>query len=266
MRKDLKMPLLNILIVPNNTEESKALELISKSKYLNKLYSTAQTKDAIEIRFNTFKELAQKCKALKIDIVVVENEKWILQGIADVLRKNFVNCIALTSSANKLILSGGYAKESVEKYGILTPKKLSYPSNYPVVVRADGVCRIGNSLEEIIEIRKDIAGRSEEIASTIFLEEFLNGQRIDIISLFDGKNLLSFSNNSVILEYSQKLCKFLTAEKFEFIGFLTSKLVLHEEKIYHIGFSPDFSKLNIDLDFLYLLNSAIYQKLNEIKV
>ena len=63
-----------------------------------------------------------------------------------------------------------------------------------------------------------------------------------------------------------EVIKFLTAEKFEFIGFLTSKLVLRERKIYHIGFSPDFSKLNIDLDFLYLLNSAIYQKLNEIKV
>ncbi len=254
---------LNLLIASEN-EQSKTIELIKKSKYLNKLYSTAAINGAIEIKFNTFKELAQKCKALKIDIVIVESEKWVLQGIADVLRANLVNCLALTARANNLILSNNYTRELLKKYNIRTPQKLMYPQKYPVAVKADGICKIGNSLEEIIGIRNEIAGRSDEIAGTIYLEEFIEGENINLTSIFDGKNLLSFTRNNLLLEYSQNLQKLLTAEKFEFIGFITSKLILSEGIVYNTGFSSDFSKYNYDVDFIYLLNSAIYQKLNEI--
>ena len=98
------MTKLNILIA-SDKDESRIIGLIQKSKYLNKLYATYELEGAIEVRFNTFKELAQKCRALKIDIVIVENEKWVLQGIADVLRAGLVNCLALSSRANRLILS-----------------------------------------------------------------------------------------------------------------------------------------------------------------
>lgn len=259
------MPKLNLLIASEN-EQSKTIELIKKSKYLNKLYSTAAINGAIEIKFNTFKELAQKCKALKIDIVIVESEKWVLQGVADVLRANLVNCLALTARANQLILSNSRRQELLNKYGILTPKKLLYPSEYPVIVRADGVCKKGNSLDEIIQIRGDIAKQSEEIAKTVFLEEFIEGKIVNLISIFDGKNLLSFTKDDLILDYSDKLQKLLTCEKFGFIGFLNSELIISGSKIYNLGFSSNFSDISFDIDFIYLLNSAIYQKLNEISI
>lgn len=258
------MTKLNILIA-SDKDESRIIGLIQKSKYLNKLYATYELEGAIEVRFNTFKELAQKCRALKIDIVIVENEKWVLQGIADVLRAGLVNCLALSSRANRLILSNNYRRELLGKYGILTPKKLLYPSKFPVIVRADGVCRRGNSLEEIIQIREQIAKQSGEIAGTIYLEEFIEGEVINLISLFDGKNLLSFTKNDLILDYSRKLEKLLTGQKFEFIGFLNSKLIIEGDKVYNISFSSDFSGISAGVDFIYILNSVIYQKLDEIK-
>ena len=259
------MPLLNVLIAIENGNGN-TIKFIKGSKYLNKLYSTIPTEGAVEVKFNTFSELAQKCKALKIDIVIAEEEKWILQGIADVLRKNFVNCLALTSRANSLVLSVSYARELLNKYGIMTPQKLFYPSNYPVVVRADGVCRVGNSLEEIIEIRNEIASQSEEIAKTVFLEEYIEGDIIDLISLFDGKNLLSFTKDERILDYSHRLQKLLVGEKFNFTGFLNSKLIVSGDRVFNIGISSNLASLNINMDFIYLLNAAIYQKLNEIMI
>ena len=255
---------LNILIAG----EGKTLPLVLKSKFLNKLYITSDSEiaGAVNIRFNTFQELAQKCRALKIDIVIAENEKWVLQGISDVLKKNLINCFALPSAGNKLVLSNSFARDLVKKYDILTPKRLAYPNQYPVVVRADGICKIGFSLEEIINIREEISKQSEEIAKTIFLEEFINGQFMHIPSLFDGKNLLSFSNNQFIQEYSKKLCKLLVQEKFNFTGFLTSKLILKDNLVYNLGFSSDFPMPDMKVDFIYLLNSAIYQKLDEISL
>ena len=57
-------------------------------------------------------------------------------------------------------------------------------------------------------------------------------------------------------------------EKADFIGFFTTKLIWAKndwhvlEFIMHINEKSDFNL--IKSDFLYLLNSAIYQKLNEI--
>ena len=162
---------LNILIAG----EGKTLPLLIKSKFLNKLYITSEEdiSGAVSVRFNAFQELAQKCRALKVDMVIAENEKWILQGIADVLRRNLVNCFALNTQGDKLILSNKFARELLHKYNILTPKKLAYPVKFPVVVRADGFCETGNSLDEIIEIRERITRQSEELAKSIFLEEFI---------------------------------------------------------------------------------------------
>ncbi len=255
----------NVLIATEQ-KETAAQELVLNSKYLNKLYSTIATEKAIEVKFNTFKELAHKCKTLKIDVVIVENQKWILQGIADVLKKNFVNCIALTSQANKLLLSYSYSRKLLDKYGITVPAKLLYPTTFPVVIKSDGSVDIGYSIEEIIQQRENIANQSEELARTVFLEEFIEGEYVYLISLFDGKNLLSFTDNALVKEYSKKLEKLLVEEKFEFIGFINSKLIISSGKVYNIGFSLDFSMFNNNIDFIYLLNSAIYQKLDEIKL
>ncbi len=259
------MQRLNILVVLED-DKSILTPLIRKSKYLNKLYSTIEIEGGIEVKFNTFRELAEKCKALQVDMVVVENEKLVRQGIADILRKRFINCFALTSIGNKLLLSNRFTRELLNKYEISTPKILSYPKDYPIVVRTDGMCKTGYSLDEIIKIRESISRQSAELADKIFLEEFICGQPVKLVSLFDGKTLLSFSENSLVREYSEKLCRLLIGEKIDFIGFITSKLLIAHNKVYNLGFSSKLSITDIDLDFIYLLNAAIYQKLDEIHI
>ena len=89
------MQTLNVLII--SSKKSKYIEQIKHSKYLNKLYITSdeEISGAISLHFNTFKELAQKCRTLQVDIVLIEEEKWVLEGIANVMKQNFVNCFAV---------------------------------------------------------------------------------------------------------------------------------------------------------------------------
>jgi hypothetical protein len=263
------MQSLNILIVCKNS--SKYLEYIKSSKYLRKLYTTSDTEQegAITINFNTFQELCEKCRALQIDIVLVEEEKWILEGIADVMRKNYINCFAPTSYWTNLALYNSFANSLLTKYGINIPPQTLLPQEFPVLVKADGILRKANSLQEIISIKKEIFETSPEIAKTVYLEEFLHNKKHIVTSLFDGNSIYTFPDKNfmpaLLEEYSSKLERLLRGEKADFIGFINSYLIEENGILYNTGFSFELLKPNCELDFLYILQLAIYQKLNEIK-
>lgn len=256
----------NVFFIGN--PESKVLKDIFQSKYLNKLYTNFELENAVDVGFNTFKELARKCKALKVDIVIVDDEKMILQGIADVLRKHFVNCIALNSYWTQLILSNKFAHDMLKKYGIKTPEVFMYPKEFPLVIRANGVVEYANSLQELISIRNKIADISSEVADSVFLERFIKGQEYSLTSLFDGKHLITFPVEGLseiqISEYNSKLEKMFVSQNPEFIGFINSKVILEKQTLYNIGFNISFP--NFKEDLLFILINAIYQKLNEITI
>jgi phosphoribosylamine-glycine ligase len=234
------------------------------------LYITSQTKikDVLNIKFNTFRELARKCHALQIDIVLVEEEKWIQQGIADILKQNYVNCISANAKWAELSLHNNFSRSLLGKYNINIPSKVILPVEYPIIVKADGVTKKANSMQEIINIKQEISDKSSEIAKTTYLEEFIKGQSYNLISLYDGKNLITFPQKNIpeniLTEYNTTLENMLKTENADFVGFINSEIIVFENKIYNIGFNFEFSKPNLDADFLYILNSAIYQKLDEI--
>lgn len=271
------MQLLNVLIV--SQKRSNYADIIMQSAYLNKLYITSdeEIKGAVSIKFNTFKELAQKCRVLQIDVVLVEEEKWVMEGIANVMKKSYVNCFAPTTDWTNLGLSHNYARKLLQKYGIAVPPVITLPVNFPVIVKGDGLLKKANSLQEIITIKEDTFNTSPEISKTIFLEEYLNNAKYTAISLFDGKHLLTFPNKNInrnlLEDYSKKLERLFIEEKSNFIGFINSDLIEENGILYNTGFRfnfimPDLSE-NIPPkpnDILYICLSAVYQKLNEIEL
>ncbi len=254
----------NVLIIGD--ENARSLRMVLNSKYLKKLYTNFEYCNTADIHFNTFTELAQKCKSLKIDIVLVEDKKLILQGIAEVLRKNFVNCIGVSAKWTNLVLSNKFAREMKEKYGINFPEKFLYPKEFPLIVKADGVIRKANSLEEVIQIKRKIFEYSPEIAKSVFLEKFIYGEKYTLTSLYDGKTLATLPaeelDKELIIDYNNKLYSMFKGENADFIGYINSEVILSNNKIYNTGFNFDFPKLNADI--LFILNSMIYQKLDEI--
>ena len=257
---------LNVLVVGEGISVSK----IRSSKYLNKLYITSEKEvsDCLNIRFNTFQELAQKCKSLQIDIVLVEDEKYILQGIADVLKINYVNCIAVTSKWTDLELNSDFAEVLLKKYNFDLPKKLLVPLEFPVIVKTKNFIKKANSIQEVIDIKQDIYNYSQELAQSVKLEEFVDGNKEIITSIYDGKNLVTFPNANIppviLNKYHEKLLNMLTSEQADFTGFINSNVILKSEKLYNIGFSFEYRDLPENVDILYLVNSAVYQKLNEL--
>ena len=66
--------------------------------------------------------------------------------------------------------------------------------------------------------------------------------------------------------YAQSLQEMLNSEKADFIGFITTNVIIREEKIYTTGFRVEFPDLDRNVDLIYSLISAIYQKLDEIEL
>ena len=264
------MQSLNVLIV--STEKSRYIEQIKSSKHLNKLYVTSdeEVDGAVRLQFNTFKELAQKCRTLQMDIVLVEEEKWVLEGIATVMKQNYVNCFAVTASWTELGLSHSFARKMLTDYKINVPPKINLPLEFPVLVKGDGILKKADSMQEIISIKEKIFNTSGEIAKNVFLEKYLHGNKYKIVSLFDGKHLLTFPEENIrkdlLDDYSQKLEQMLIEEKADFIGFINSDIIEENGILYNTGFSYGFNYPNTDKDILFICLSALYQKLNEIEV
>lgn len=262
-----KVQKINVLIAGKGT----SVPNVIASKYLNKLYVTSEDEidGAILIKFNTFKELAQKCKALQIDIVLVEEEKWILQGIADVLKSNFVNCIAPTSKWTFLNLSKRDAKKICIKHDIKVPKDIKLPVDFPIMLKTDGFTQKTNSLDELIKIRQDINTTAPHLAENLYLEEFIDGDNLVVTSLFDGKHIITFNSGKIDSDrlhlYSKQLEMFLANEKADFTGFFNSRLIKSGKDLYNIGFDFTYQLPVYEGDFLFLLISAVYQKLDEVK-
>lgn len=271
------MQSLNVLIV--SSKKSKYLEQIKNSKYLNKLYITSEEEadGTVKLEFNTFKELAQKCRTLQIDIILVEEEKWVLEGISNVMKQNYVNCFAATADWTELKLSHVYARKMLEKYNINLPPVITLPLEFPVVVKGDGVLKKANSMQEIISIKEKVYKTSGEISKNVFLEKYINGEKQKVISVFDGKHLLTFPHRKVdavlLKEYSDKLEKMLVEEKAKFMGFINSEIVEEGGVLYNTGFSFEFIMPDFDIcqttspkDILYVCLAAVYQKLDEIQI
>ena len=271
------MQSLNVLIV--STEKSKYLNQILSSKYLNKLYVTSdeETDGAINLKFNTFKELAQKCRTLQIDVVLVEEEKWVLEGITNVMKQYLVNCFAVTSNWTELGLSHSYARKILTDYEINVPPKINLPLEFPVLVKGDGVLKKANSMQEIISIKENVYKMSGKVSQSVFLEKYLHGEKHKVVSIFDGKHLLTFPhkgvNRELLKDYSSKLEKMLIENKANFIGFINSEVIEENDILYNTGFSfefliPDFDAYDSTYpkDILYICLSAVYQKLDEIEL
>lgn len=270
------MQSLNILIACEC--KSRMADFIKNSKYINKIYTTFEedSSELIPIKFNTFSSLAKKCKSLQIDFVLVESEKWILEGISNVMKQNFVTCFAPTTEWLELGLSNCFAREILSKYQINIPEKINLPVEFPVLVKGDGIIKIANNIQDVIDIKGQVFQKSPTIAKSIFIEKYLYGKKCKVLSLFDGKHLLTFPNKEVnkelLKEYSQKLEKMFNSENANFIGFINSELIEENGILYNTGFSFEPEPFFYDevkefcskKDFVYICLSAIYQKLNEI--
>ena len=266
---------MNILILGTGAVEQKLIEISCKSKLLDHIYtaSTTSLENIPNIEYISYEDLVFKIKALHIDLVLLANKVFIQDGLVEFLKKNLINVASVNQKWLNLETSRLVAKQLMNHYSINNPEIIKAPMYFPIVIKTNepNKTKIVYSMKELIETKENLAD------STTFLEEYYQGEIFNLLSLWDGKNILCFDKDFSFSEvqrdrlelYKTKLNFMLSDEKADFIGFFVSRLIWSKNDWHVLEFSMHINE-NIDLnlidkDFLYILNSAIYQKLNEIK-
>lgn len=207
---------LNVLVVGSGAREHAIADAVLKSPLLNKLY-LADANDGFknlgeQIEYNDYEDLAQKGVNVNLDLVIIGSEEPLCKGIVDTFGKYDISCIGVNQKFSQLESSKFLAKGFMEKYSIKTPKFRLVDKNtkvstlykyfddftFPLVIKANGLCK-GKGVKIVWD--KDVAlntivqylnGKFGESSQTILLEEFIKGEELSLMSLFDGETLLHF--------------------------------------------------------------------------
>lgn len=262
---------MNILVIGNPSPD--LVKLIKKSKYTEKIY-TASNRDETDfpnIEYKDFNELIKKAQALKIDIAINTDESLIIKGITKTFSNSRINLISVNSKWLKLETSRLSAKKLLEYYKINTPHRIAVPLEFPVHIKTDfpNYDIIAGSTQELVSYMEKLEGQET------FFEECVEGNSFKLYSVWDKKNIKYFYLNNSLTEVQNdrldllktKLNFMFSDENADFIGIFATHLVWYKNDWHVTDFDmtatiPE-NCLNGE-DFIYILNSAIYQKLGEI--
>lgn len=267
---------MNILILGTGIVEQKLINICLKSRLLDHLYTASNEplENIPNIEYDSWEELAQKAKIVQADLILVVDKILIQQGLVDFLKKKMLNVISVNQKWFNLESSRLVAKQLMNYYSVNNPEVIKAPIAFPIVIKTDspGTTKLANTMQDLVKIVEELGGERT------FLEEYLNGEVYYLLSLWDGKNLVSFPMQVNLTEvqedrldlYKTKLSFMLSDEKADFIGFFTTKMIWAKndwhvlEYIMHLNKMSDLGSIKSDI--LYVLNLAIYQKLNELKI
>ena len=265
---------MNILIINTGVIEQKLIKLCLQSKMLHKIYtaSSEPLEDIPNIEYSDWEDLVRKAKSLQIDIALVADKDLIKEGFVDYCKKKYLNVISANQKWFNLESSRLIAKQLLNYYSINTPEIIKVPITFPVVIKTDKreVTKVAYSMNDLVEIREEMTHKNS------FLEEYLQGDVVYLLSLWDGKNLIHFNPNYSMSEVQidrldllkTKINFMYSDEKPDFIGFFITKIIWAKNDWYVLDFTMHLDEtfdLNLlKQDFIYLLNAVIYQKLEEI--
>jgi phosphoribosylamine--glycine ligase len=162
----------------------------------------------VDLQINDFKKIKQFIINEKIDFVIIGPEKPLVDGLVDFLEDNNIRVFGPNKIASQLEGSKIFTKNLCKKYNIPsadfgifeqleTAQKFIKNSNYPLVVKADGlaagkgvyICK--NFEEANIAINEIFSGKFD-ISNKVLIEEFLDGEEMSFFIISDGKNIKKF--------------------------------------------------------------------------
>ncbi len=315
----------NVLVYGSGGRENALAWKISQSPLLGKLF-LALPNDGFSslgevIKFNDFEDLAKKSVAAGVNLAVIGPEDPLSKGIVDVFNAHGIKCIGANKKWAHLESSKKFAKEFMVKHGIPTAKycTVNSPSEIDAalanfdkapVLKADGLAAgkgvhlSADMSDARATLRDFLSGKYGEASSSVVVEETLTGEELSVISLYDGKTLLSFvgardykrlhdgqigpntggmgaycpvelteCENSDLQNYLSHLESALNKDDADFSGIIYSGLMLAPQGIrvleYNMRFGdPETQPLlsHLDCDLLEVFIAATQKKLSGVNL
>ena len=125
------------------------------------------------------------------DLLIFGPEQPICDGLVDYYKLKGIECIGVDKKFSRLESSKLFAKKFMVNHGIKCAKLLPVESDiFPQVVKADGLCK-GKGVK-VVYNQQEKNEFTRQIPKPYFIEEFLDGSEISVMSYFNGKNLVNF--------------------------------------------------------------------------
>ena len=187
---------------------------LSKSKKIKKIFcipGNAGTEDIatnIRVDINDFKKIKEEVNKNKIDLLIVGPEQPLVDGIVDFFQNTNIKVFGPNKAASQLEGSKIFTKKICQKYKIPTAefgifenikdsKNYLEKSNYPIVIKADGLASgkgvyISKNKDEAFKAIDEIFNGKFGEAKNVLIEEFLNGEEMSFFIITDGDHVENF--------------------------------------------------------------------------
>ena len=207
---------MKVAVIGSGGREHAICLSLKKSSKINKIYcipgnaGTSAISENVIINIDDFEQIKNFVKEKNINLVIVGPEKPLVDGIVDYLKKFNIRVFGPNKNASQLEGSKIFTKKICEKYKIPTAKfgiyknvndakKFLKDSNYPIVIKADGlasgkgvyICE--NNTQSNLAVNEIFDGKFGE-AKEILVEEFLDGEEMSFFIISDGKSYKTFGS------------------------------------------------------------------------
>ena len=205
---------MNVGIIGSGGREHAITHSIKSSKNVENIYcipgnaGTNKIAKNIEININNFDQIKSLIIEKSIDFLIIGPEKPLVDGLVDYLKDTKVKIFGPNKAASQLEGSKIFTKNLCKKYSIPTAnfgvfqsssqsKKFLEKSNYPIVIKADGlaagkgvyICENKNSADQAVD---EIFDGKFGVAENILIEEFLDGEEMSFFIITDGVSIKKF--------------------------------------------------------------------------
>ena len=201
-------------IIGSGGREHAICDALSKSKKIDEIYcfpgnaGTAKNAKNILLNLEDFNELKDFILSNKIDLIVVGPEKPLVDGIVDFFEEHNIKVFGPNKIASQLEGSKIFTKKLCQEYKIPTAKfgifkdidnakKFIEKTNYPLVIKADGLASgkgvyiCGKKDDAELAVNEIFNGKFGN-AKNLLIEEFLEGEEMSYFIVSDGKTIKNF--------------------------------------------------------------------------
>ena len=205
---------MNVGIIGSGGREHAITFSLSKSKKIGKIFcmpgnaGTENIAKNIKVDISDFKKIEEEVKKNNIELLIIGPEKPLVDGIVDFFQDTNIKVFGPNKAASQLEGSKIFTKKICEKYKIPTAKfgifqnikeSKNYleKSNYPIVIKADGLASgkgvyINRNKDEAFKAINEIFNGKFGEAKNVLIEEFLDGEEMSFFIITDGNHIENF--------------------------------------------------------------------------